>query len=394
VVRAGRIFKYFAGEALRLLGERLDSVREGIEVEILREPEGVVGIITPWNSPMAIPAWKISPALAYGNTIVFKPSEMVPPCTWHLADILVRAGTPPGVFNLVMGKGSVVGSAIVESRGVHAVTFTGSVPTGSRVVVACMERGKKVQLELGGKNPLVVAVDADLDIAVSVSVKGSFFSTGERCTASSRLMVEDAIHDRFVDRMVETLAGLKVDNALNAGTDIGPVASEAQLRQDLDYNEIGRNKGARLAFGGDLLKRATPGHYLAPALFGLLYQLYAYKPGGGFRAGRVRDPGTLICGCVNGRERHALWTGIRNMHDLVEAGVRFQTAIGSRDGDGERAHCGGRLPCPVRRQEGVVLRLPRAGPPCSRVLHVAKDSLHPRLKIAHQSGSFYHASSR
>jgi acyl-CoA reductase-like NAD-dependent aldehyde dehydrogenase len=267
VVRAGRIFKYFAGEALRLLGESLDSVRSGIEVEILREPEGVVGVITPWNFPIAIPAWKIAPALAYGNTVVFKPSELVPACPWHLADILVRAGTPPGVFNLVMGKGSVVGKAIVESRRVHAVSFTGSVATGGRVGLACMESGKKVQLELGGKNPLVVAADADLDVAVSVAVNGSFFSTGQRCTASSRLIVEDAIHDRFVGQLIETLMSLKVDHALNAGTDIGPVASEVQLRQDLDYIEIGRNEGASLAFGGELLKRSTPGHYLSPALF-------------------------------------------------------------------------------------------------------------------------------
>lgn len=176
-VRAGRIFKYFAGEAVRLEGERLESVRAGIEIEIIREPEGVIGIITPWNFPIAIPAWKIAPALAYGNTVVFKPADLVPGCAWILADILQRAGAPAGVFNLVMCLGSVVGDAIVESDRVRAVSFTGFVPTGRRIGLGCVERGKKVQLELGGKNPLIVAADADLDLVVSVAINGCYFST-------------------------------------------------------------------------------------------------------------------------------------------------------------------------------------------------------------------------
>ena len=267
VVRAGRIFKYFAGEALRLNGERLDSVRAGIDVEILLEPEGVIGIITPWNFPIAIPAWKIAPALAYGNTVVFKPADLVPACGWAIADILHRAGIPAGVFNLVMGKGSLVGNAIVSSSRVNAISFTGSVATGRRIGVACMEGGKKVQLELGGKNPLIIAADANIEIAVDVAINGSYFSTGQRCTASSRLIVDDAIHDRFIARMVERLSALKVDNALGDGTDIGPVASEVQLRQDLDYIKLGQKEGAKLAFGGQMLKRQTQGYYLSPALF-------------------------------------------------------------------------------------------------------------------------------
>src|SRR5262249_11325268 len=147
-----------------------------------------IGIITPWNFPIAIPAWKIAPAIAYGNTVVFKPADLVPGCAWIIADVLARAGIPSGVFNLVMGRGSVVGEAIVKSPRVRAVSFTGSVPTGRRIGVACMEQGKKVQLELGGKNPLIVAADADLDVAVGVAVNGSYFSTGQRCTASSRLI--------------------------------------------------------------------------------------------------------------------------------------------------------------------------------------------------------------
>ncbi len=267
VTRAGRIFRYFAGEALRVTGERLDSVRAGLEVEIIREPEGVIGIITPWNFPIAIPAWKIAPALAYGNTVVFKPADLVPGSAWALADILHRSGLPAGVFNLVMGRGSVVGHAIVQSNLVRAVSFTGSVQTGRQIGMACMERGKKVQMEMGGKNPLIICADADLDVAVSVAVSGSYFSTGQRCTASSRMIVEGSIHDAFVERMIKRLSELRVGHALDPETEIGPVASAAQLQQDLDYIEIGRSEGAELAFGGKPLNRQTEGHFLQPALF-------------------------------------------------------------------------------------------------------------------------------
>lgn len=267
VTRAGRIFRYFAGEALRVTGERLDSVRAGLEVEIIREPEGVIGIITPWNFPIAIPAWKIAPALAYGNTVVFKPADLVPGSAWALADILHRAGVPAGVFNLVMGRGSVVGNAIVQSPHIRAVSFTGSVQTGRQIGMACMERGKKVQMEMGGKNPLVICADADLDVAVSVAVNGSYFSTGQRCTASSRIIVEEAIHDAFVERLIARLSGVRVGHALDRETEIGPVASASQLKQDMDYIELGRSEGAELAFGGQPLNRPTQGYFLQPALF-------------------------------------------------------------------------------------------------------------------------------
>ncbi len=267
VVRAGRVFKFFAGEALRLSGERLPSIRPGVEVDVRREPEGVIGIITPWNFPIAIPAWKIAPALAYGNTVVFKPADLVPGSAWALAEIIVRAGTlPAGVFNLVMGPGSKVGDVFARSRKVRAVTFTGSTFTGRQVGLACMERGAKVQLEMGGKNPLVVLDDADLPQAVEVAVSGSYFSTGQRCTASSRLIVQDGIHDRFVEAVTRRLASLKVDHALADGCDMGPVVSQAQLDQDLAYLDIARQEGAHVAFGGERLERGTPGFYLAPAL--------------------------------------------------------------------------------------------------------------------------------
>ncbi|WP_449433069.1 aldehyde dehydrogenase family protein [Pseudomonas putida] len=267
VARAGRVFKFFAGEALRLSGERLASIRPGVEAEVRREPEGVVGIITPWNFPIAIPAWKIAPALAYGNAVVFKPADLVPGSGWALAEIIVRAGQlPPGVFNLLMGPGSQVGDVFAKHPKVRAVSFTGSTQTGRSVGLECMTRGAKVQLEMGGKNPLVVLNDADLKQAVEVAVQGAFYSTGQRCTASSRFIVEDAIHDRFVAAVVERLAALKVDNALKAGTDIGPVVSASQLEQDCEYIEIARREGCRVAFGGERVERETTGYYLTPAL--------------------------------------------------------------------------------------------------------------------------------
>ncbi|WP_313524524.1 aldehyde dehydrogenase family protein [Shinella sp.] len=266
-VRAGQIFDFFAGECLRLAGETLPSVRPNIGVEITREPVGVVGIITPWNFPIAIPAWKIAPALCYGNTVVFKPAELVPGCSWAIVDILVRAGLPKGVLNLVMGKGSVVGQTMLDSPDVNAVTFTGSTGTGKRVALASIEHNRKYQLEMGGKNPFVVLDDADLTVAVEAAVNSAFFSTGQRCTASSRVIVTEGIHDRFVAAVGERLKSFVVDDALKAGTHIGPVVDESQLKQDTDYIEIGQKEGAKLAFGGELLKRDTPGFYLAPALF-------------------------------------------------------------------------------------------------------------------------------
>ena len=265
-VRAGRIFKFFASEALRIEGEKLDSVRPGVDVEITREPIGVVGLITPWNFPIAIPAWKLAPALAFGNCVVLKPAELTPGCAWALTEILIQAGLPPGVLNLVMGRGSVVGEALVTSELVDALSFTGSVPVGHGILGKAAATSKKVQLEMGGKNPLVVLDDANLDVAVSCAVNGAFFSTGQRCTASSRVIVTEGIHDRFVNAMIERMKTLKVDHALKDGTDLGPAVDQNQLDQNLRYVEIGRKEGAKLV-GGERLKRDTEGFYMAPALF-------------------------------------------------------------------------------------------------------------------------------
>jgi aldehyde dehydrogenase (NAD+) len=267
VTRAAQIFTFFSGEALRLAGEKIPSVRPGVDVEVTREPLGVIGIIAPWNFPIAIPAWKIAPALCYGNCVLFKPADLVPGCGHALAEIIVRAGVPKGVFNLVMGRGSVVGEALLNHRDVTAITFTGSVATGRKVAQACISRMAKFQLEMGGKNPMVVLDDADLKTAVECATNGAFFSTGQRCTASSRFIVTEGIHDRFVAAMSERMKGLVIDDALKPGTHIGPVVDQSQLDQDLAYIKIGREEGATLVEGGELLNRATPGFYLSPALF-------------------------------------------------------------------------------------------------------------------------------
>lgn len=269
VARAGQIFAFFAGEALRLTGEKGASVRPGLDVEITREAVGVVGMITPWNFPIAIPAWKIAPALCYGNTVVFKPAELVPGSAHALSEIIARSGLPAGVFNLVVGSGSVVGQTLLEHPDVAAISFTGSVQTGRKIAQACVLSNpmKKFQLEMGGKNPLVVLDDADVKVAVEAAANGAYFSTGQRCTASSRLIVTEGIHDTFVAALTERLKGLVVDDAVKQGTHIGPVVDANQLEQDQRYLKIGQDEGAKLAWGGELLNRETPGFYMQPALF-------------------------------------------------------------------------------------------------------------------------------
>ncbi len=265
-VRAGHIFKFFAGEVLRTFGEKLPSVRPGVDAEMSREAVGVVGLITPWNFPIAIPAWKIAPALAYGNCVVFKPADLVPGSAWALSEIIAKSGLPEGVFNLVMGRGSSVGDTIVNSPDVNAISFTGSVGTGHAIAASAVARQAKVQLEMGGKNPLVVTDDADLDNAVMCAVQGAFYSTGQRCTASSRLIVTEGIHDKFVSAVSAALKGLTIDDARKEGTDIGPVVDPSQLKQDMDYIDIAAKDGGKIEIGGERLNRETEGFYLSPCL--------------------------------------------------------------------------------------------------------------------------------
>ena len=263
-VRASQVFKFFAGEALRNTGDAVASVRPGIDVMIEREAVGVIGLITPWNFPIAIPAWKLAPALAYGNAVVMKPAELTPGCAWELAKILHEAGCPAGIFNLVMGPGSKVGARIVEHQDIAAVSFTGSVATGRQVAVDCAARGKKVQLEMGGKNPMVVVDDADLDVAVGACLNGAFFSTGQRCTASSRLIVTARIHDAFLDKLTAAAADLVIGDPLDTKTQIGPVVDQGQLDQNLEYLALAATEGCDVRGGG--LGNGN-GFFMHPAIF-------------------------------------------------------------------------------------------------------------------------------
>ena len=285
VLRASQIFDFFAGEALRLQGDKVGSVRPGVDIEVTREGVGVVGIIAPWNFPIAIPSWKIAPALAFGNCVVFKPADLVPGSAHALAEIIVRAGAPAGVFNLTMGRGSVVGQTMLESKQVDAITFTGSVQTGTTVAAACAKAMRKCQLEMGGKNPLVVLDDADLKIAVEAAVNGAFFSTGQRCTASSRL-------DRDQGRLRQVRRG-------DAGADAHARGGRRAQPEDGD-----RPGGRRQAIG------AGPG---LPR-----HRRQGWREaGGGRRIAQPRDPRLLHgAGSVHRRhERHAdlarrdLWPG-------------------------------------------------------------------------------------
>jgi acyl-CoA reductase-like NAD-dependent aldehyde dehydrogenase len=225
----------------------------------------VVGLITPWNFPIAIPAWKAAPALAFGNTVVWKPANVTPAMASALTEIIHEAGVPAGVFNLVLGRGG-VGRAITDNPDVAAVSFTGSQQVGSQVGAAAMARQARVQMEMGGKNPLVVLNDADLAKAVAIAADGGFFQTGQRCTASSKVIVEDGIHDAFVAALAERAAGLKVGPALAEGTQVGPASSESQFEQNLRYVAVATDDGGRLAAGGDKVACDTPGYFMQPTL--------------------------------------------------------------------------------------------------------------------------------
>ena len=265
VMRAARICKYFAGEALRRHGQTLDSTRPSIDVETHREAVGVFGLITPWNFPIAIPAWKLAPALAFGNTVVLKPATPTPAIAHAFAQILIEAGAPAGVFNLVIGEGD-VGRAIVNHADIDGISFTGSQTVGASVAEGAAKRQARVQLEMGGKNPLVVLDDADLERAVTCAIDGAFYATGQRCTASSRIIVAEGIHERFVEALAERAKSLRVGDALDPQTQIGPAVSEAQLEQNLRYVGIARDEGGKVLTGGEPLQLDKRGYYMAPTV--------------------------------------------------------------------------------------------------------------------------------
>ncbi len=267
VYRAGQFFTYFAAEALRLIGDHAQSVRPGVEIDVRREPTGVVAIISPWNFPVATPAWKIAPALAFGNAVVWKPATLTPASAVALTDIITRQDIPPGLFNLVAGPGREVGQKLVEHPGIDAISFTGSVPIGRGIAAAAVANMTKLQMEMGSKNPMLIMDDADVDLAVTHAANAAFGGTGQKCTAASRLIVHSAVYDEFTDKLVKAAQAFKVGHALAEGTQIGPVVSADQLAQNLNYVALGRAEGATLLTGGTRLDRDTDGYFMSPAVF-------------------------------------------------------------------------------------------------------------------------------
>jgi len=267
VYRAGQFFTYFAAEALRQIGDYAQSVRPGIEIDVRREPVGVVGIISPWNFPVATPAWKIAPALAFGNAVVWKPANLTPASAAAMAQIISQQDIPAGLFNMLAGPGREIGQRLVEHPGIDAISFTGSVDVGRGIAAAALTNMTKVQMEMGSKNPMLIMDDADLDLAVAHAAGAAFGGTGQKCTAASRLIVHEAVHDEFVEKLVKAASALRVGNALDETTQIGPVVSATQLAGNLAYVEAGKAEGAELMCGGEVLERPTKGHFMAPAVF-------------------------------------------------------------------------------------------------------------------------------
>jgi len=267
VYRAGQFFTYFAGEVLRQIGDFAQSVRPGVEIEVRRQPVGVVAIVSPWNFPVATACWKIAPALAFGNAVLWKPANLTPACAYAVAEIISRQAIPAGLVSLLMGSGSKVGQRLVGDPRVNAISFTGSFEVGKDVLAAAARNLTRVQLEMGSKNALVVMDDADLDIAVAVAANGAFGGSGQKCTASSRLVVHEAVHDRFVERLAQKTRALRVGHALEDGTEIGPVVSDGQLRANLDYVALAEREGARKVTGGGVVERPTKGWFMQPTIF-------------------------------------------------------------------------------------------------------------------------------
>ena len=267
--RAVNIFRYFGGEGARRFGEQTPSERDSVFCYTMRKPLGVVGLITPWNFPAAIPTWKMAPALVAGNAVVIKPASLAPLTPLRLVEALHEAGIPAGVINFVTGSGGVVGDTLIEHPAVKAVSFTGSCDVGHSVHEKAARRRMRVQLEMGGKNPTIVLKDANLDFAVETLVNGAFFSTGQKCTACSRAIVERAVYEPLVEKLLARTKRLKVGNGLESGVDIGPAVDERQLETDLHYVRVAKDEGAKLLCGGGRLSGGSydKGYFIEPTIF-------------------------------------------------------------------------------------------------------------------------------
>ena|SRR5579863_2263323 len=340
VYRAGQFFTYFAAEALRNLGSSGDSVRAGVEIMVVREPLGVVAIISPWNFPIATASWKIAPALAFGNAIVWKPANITPASAWALTEIVSRQAIPKGLFNLLMGPGAAVGRELAAEADIQGLSFTGSGAVGSGIAAAAAARFVKLQLEMGSKNPFVVMDDADLDRAVDLAINGAFGGSGQKCTAASRLIVHRPIHDAFVERLLAKARALKVGHALEPGVQMGPVVSAEQLSSNLEYVALGQREGAELTCGGHALERPHRGCYMEPTIF---------------LAGRSRMR-------INQEEMFAPITCVISVGDLDEAiAVANDTPYGLTAGIATRSLARATKFRQASRSGCVMVNLPTAG---------------------------------
>ncbi len=269
VGRAINIFRYFGGEGARFSGETVPSERDGVFAYTFRKPLGVVSLLTPWNFPVAIPAWKIAPALITGNSVVVKPASVAPLCTIRLIEALHEAGLPKGAINMVTGSGAAIGDELISNSAVKAISFTGSCEVGTGIQRKTVQRGIKTQLEMGGKNPTIVLRDADLNMAADIVVNAAFFSTGQKCTATSRAIIEEAIFEDFVKLLVEKTRKLRVGNGMEKGIDIGPCVDEGQMNTVLRYIDVGKKEGGKILCGGKRLAGAgyDKGYFVEPTIF-------------------------------------------------------------------------------------------------------------------------------
>ena len=364
VTRAVRILEYFGGEGARMSGQTIPSERPRVFMYTIRQPLGVVALIAPWNFPIAIPTWKMAPALVSGNAVVFKPASQAPLTSLELVKILEQAGIPKGVLNLVTGSGSSVGTPLVAHPLVRAISFTGSDGVGKGIAAVGAERLARVQLEMGGKNPTIVLADADMDVAVDCVLNAAFFSTGQRCTATSRAIVEKGAVQPFVERLVARAEKLKIGDPRDPSTELGPAIDEKQLKTTLRYLDIGRQEGATLVHGGERLSEGphANGWFSRPAIMTGVASKSKLGSGRGVRPAARDHRSEGLQRRRGARQRRALRAVGVDLHHQRQPRPRVRRARRGRHGDGQPAVGGRRVPHPVRRHEGLEQRLARTGP--------------------------------
>ena len=370
-MRTVNIFRYFASEGSRVPGFVVPSERDRVFMYAIRKPLGVVALVTPWNFPSAIPGWKLAPAILAGNTAILKPASAAPLSAWKIVEACHEAGIPNGVVNFVAGSGGELGEALVNAEPLKAISFTGSCQTGNWLHEQASKRRLRIQLEMGGKNPTIVLDDADLGKAVGNTVNAAFFSTGQKCTATSRVIVEDGIYDSFVADLVEKTKSLKVGDGLQAGVQVGPAIDQAQLDTNLRYIEIAKKEGAKLECGGNRLTGGDydKGYFCEPTVFtgvtedATIAKEEIFGPVLAVMRAKDFDDAMRIANNVE----FGLSASIQTQKCVTDPRIRPPDR--GRAGDSEPAERGSRIPVALRRDQGFKLRPQGARPDCARLLH-------------------------